>query len=237
MTNPISTLNDTENVVVFGAKYSQKELLTFGGAGTVLKGTILARKEVATAITPVADVGNTGDGTVAASVASGSEIPKIGSYNLECTFAVTNGRVFKLEDPNGNIVADNLTLRVGAGLVTTFVSAGIAIVVTDGDTDFAAGDKFSIPVVSNSGKLVPYEKDGVGGQQFPRFILRSAVVASGAGDVVVRPIISGEVSINQLVIDSDGDNSNIDKLVMDQLRDYGIIVKKPVRQLLNYDNQ
>jgi len=91
-----------------------------------------------------ADGGNTGDGTVTAVTANDKAVS--GSYNLECIEAVTNGGVFKLEDPSGNIVASDLTIDVGAGAATIFTVAGLTFTITDGATDFAAGDKFTLAI-------------------------------------------------------------------------------------------
>lgn len=95
--------------------------------------------------TVTADGSNTGDGTVTAVVAGA--VPA-GDYNLECTVAVTNGGVFKLEDPNGNIIASELRMDAGAGAATIFVAAGITFTITDGATDFVVGDKFTLAIES-----------------------------------------------------------------------------------------
>ena len=160
--------------------------VTFAGAATFLKGTILALKEVADAITVAADGGNTGDGTVtAASVVTGPVVPLLGDYNLECIAAVTNGGTFKLEDPNGALVGNNLVMTAGAGVSTVFTVAGMTFTITDGATDFVVGDKFALTVAA-SGKIVPFEKDGVGGAQSPKYILTQALTAAGAGDIACR---------------------------------------------------
>jgi len=56
----------------------------------------------------------------------------------------------------------------------------------------------------------------------PKVVLAHNVSISGAGDVAVRVINQGVVKKERLVIDADGDDSNIDKKVLDQLRDYKI---------------
>ncbi|MCK5606559.1 hypothetical protein KAR91_31945 [Candidatus Pacearchaeota archaeon] len=230
------TVNNIDlSAVVLGNPEFKDDLLTFAGAGTVLDGTILARQSVNTAITVTPDGGNTGNGTAAASVVGVDEVPAVGSYNLECTFAITNGGVFKLEDPAGNIVEDNLTLRVGDTLVTTFNVQGLELVVTEGSTDFVAGDKFGVAVVANA-KLVPFVIGGVAGAGIPKNVLTYDVTATGAGDEAIRSIISGEVRKEKLIIDADGDGSNITDTILDQLRDYGITPVN-VGELNIQDNQ
>ena len=210
--------------------------IQFPGADSYLEGTIMALKEVSDTVTVTADAGNTGDGTVTAvSPAAGEIIPLIGDYNLECTFAVTNGGVFKLEDPNGNIVADNLTLRVGAGLATSFSVAGLEFTITDGATDFAAGDKFALAVAAD-GDFVIFAVDGVGGAQEPRYVLREDYTSTGAADIAGRVITAGKVKSNRLIIDGSSAGVGITDAIKDKLRHYGInpIDTKDLSQL---DNQ
>ena len=212
------------------------ELLTFPGASTALEGTILSRKVVDDAITPAADGGNTGDGTVTvASVVTGPVVPLVGAYNLEIVEAVTNGGVLKLEDPNGALVAEKLTMTVGAGAATVFEVAGMTFTITDGSTDFVLGDKFSLTVAAD-GKMVFFATDGAGGAQIPTEVLSRETVSTGAGDVPVRPIVSGKVRRERLVIEADGDGSNVTDVIIDQLRSIGIVALS-VRELNILDNQ
>lgn len=90
---------------------------------------------------------------------------------------------------------------------------------------------------SVSGKLVPYVKGGSSNENgIPKAVLTYEVTASGAGDVRVRVLVAGRVNKNRLVIHADGDDSNVDAEVLDQLRDYGITALD-VAQLSNLDNQ
>ena len=227
------TDNDLSTVILGNAKF-RDELLTFGGAGTVVEGTLLARQAVDVAV--VDTPAGTGNGTMVATVTGVDEAPTPGSWVLENTFAVAEGGVWKLTDPNGNIVADNLTLRVGAGLVTTFNEAGLQMVITEGGTDFDAGDTFTMVVVEN-GKMVPFVIGGVAGAGIPSAVMPpSGVTATGAGDEPFRPMISGEVRKEKLIIDADGDGSNITDAILDQLRDFSV-VSTDVRELNIADNQ
>jgi len=90
---------------------------------------------------------------------------------------------------------------------------------------------------SVSGKLVIYVKGGVTNENgIPKVILPYEVVATGAGDVQARVAVSGKFRKAKLVIDADGDDSNIDAPVLDQLRDYGL-VPVDVEELNIQDNQ
>ena len=57
----------------------------------------------------------------------------------------------------------------------------------------------------------------------PKAVLTYDVTATGAGDEQARVMVAGEVRKNKLIIDADGDDSNVDAAVIDQLRDYGIV--------------
>lgn len=90
---------------------------------------------------------------------------------------------------------------------------------------------------SSSLKLVPYVKGGTtNGNGIPKAVVTYDVTATEAGDVPIRALESGEVRAERLVIDADGDNSNVDAAVLDQLRDYKIVAQD-VQQLSVLDNQ
>jgi len=58
----------------------------------------------------------------------------------------------------------------------------------------------------------------------PVSVLTDEIVATGAGDKPVRPLQIGKVNKNKLVIHADGDATNVDEVVKDQLKDTGILV-------------
>ena len=72
-------------------------------------------------------------------------------------------------------------------------------------------------------KLVIFVKGGVTNENgIPKAILTYEVVAAGAGDETIRAGLAGKYRKEKLVIDADGDDSNIDAAVIDQLRGYGL---------------
>ena len=231
------TITDISNKATFiDCGEFEDGLLTFAGAGTVLEGTILARKAVADAVVAAAGT-NTGDGTVTlATVAAGQVVPIVGAYVLTCTTAVANGGIFNLVDPNGAIVATGLEMTAGAGAATVFEVAGLQFTVTDGATDFIVGDSFTLTVATGSNKYVPFAIAGAGGAQIPKAVLTYDVTATGAGDVAIRAGIEGYVRIDKLIIDADGTGANITDAILDQLRDYGI-TPRTVSELNDFDNQ
>lgn len=87
-----------------------------------------------------------------------------------------------------------------------------------------------------TGKLVPFDPGGAGGAEKPIAVLTYEVSRSAAGDQPIRPLIAGDVNEKRLVIDADGDGSNITPAILDQLRAVGIVAL-PVEQLGALDNQ
>ena len=118
-----------------------------------------------------------------------------------------------------------------ANLTTTNVDLGSVIMEGVADHDelitFVGADILAEGTIlardSVSLKLVIYVKGGVVNENgIPKAVLTYEVEATGAGDVPVRIMQKGKVNFNRLVIDADGDNTNVDNAVMDELRDYGI---------------
>ncbi len=86
-------------------------------------------------------------------------------------------------------------------------------------------------------KLVPFVKGGATNENgIPKAVLTYEVVSAGAGDVAIRDMVSGSVRAPRLVIDADGDASNVDAAVIDQLRDFSLI-SIDVQELNILDNQ
>jgi len=204
------------------------ETLTLAAADTIAAGTLLARKLVDDAVVVAAGT-NTGNGTVTLATVAGADIPAAGAWNFEMTAAL----VAKLEDPSGRIVASNIAIADGVAIVLNI--AGFQFTVTDGGTPFIAGDSFSLTVAAN-GNLVLFATDGVGGAQAPKFILSQEYVSAAGGDFPIRPLISGEVRREDLIIDADGDGSNITDAIIDELRDFTMIASTAT-QLGELDNQ
>ena len=74
------------------------------------------------------------------------------------------------------------------------------------------------------GKYVPFVKGGSTNENgIPKAVLTYEVIAAGAGDESIRAGVAGEYRKERLVINADGDDSNIDKVVEDQLRDYNLV--------------
>lgn len=205
-----TTNQDIRPTLILGGEALRQlvTLLQDAGKTTILAfGTILGRI-VTGAVSAVAGA-NTGDGTCTSLATVEGSVVKPGTYVLECTYAVAHGGVFKLTAPGGGIIAQNLTMRAGAGLATPFVAGGIAFTLTDGAADFIAGDKFTITVAAGSGKYVPLKVNGKDGAQRVAGIYVGEDIAAAtlvAGDVTNAEIIYGGLcTFDGAKIHSDGD--------------------------------
>lgn len=122
----------------------------------------------------------------------------------------------------GNVVLEGADIR---DELLTFAGAGTVVEGT-----ILARDSVSL-------KMVVFEKGGSTNENgIPKAVLTYDVTATGAGDVAIRACEGGKVRKERLIIDADGDGSNIDAAVLDQLRDYAII-PIDVQELNIQDNQ
>lgn len=122
----------------------------------------------------------------------------------------------------GNVILEDAKFKDD---LLTFAGAGTVAAGT-----ILARDSVSL-------KLVPFVKGGVTNENgIPKTILTYDVTATGAGDVAVRSAISGRFRKERLIINADGDDSNVDNAVIDQLRDYDLIPIN-VKELNIQDNQ
>jgi hypothetical protein len=114
-------------------------------AGTVISIDGPTRSVVAAAV-----AGNTGDGTITA--VSASALAEPGIYRLTNVEPVTDNGRFIVEAPDGTTIGD-------AVVGTPATVGGLTFTITDGSTDFAVGDQFTIEVntdpASQSSMAVP----------------------------------------------------------------------------------
>jgi len=175
----MATTNYNTTGFVTGDTYTRQGLLA---ADTYYPGMPLQYDFTVPSI-GTADVSNVGDGTVTA-VSQVAGVPLIiGVYILELVAAVVNGGVFKLTDPNGNVMNSNLSMTAGAGLATAFTVGGLRFTITDGATDFTVvlPDSFTITVTEGS---YAYLTDG----QLDGFFMESesrVLAAPGTGTIFV----------------------------------------------------
>lgn len=110
----------------------------------------------------------------------------------------------------------------------------------DGAINFAGADTLVAGTIiarnTSTLKYQIYVKGGTtDGDGTPVGVLTYEVAVTASGDEQIRPLVKGTVKEERLVIDADGDNSNVDATVRDLLRQTGI-VPVSTKQLGNYDN-
>jgi hypothetical protein len=90
---------------------------------------------------------------------------------------------------------------------------------------------------SSSLKYVLYVIGGSTNENgIPKAVLTYELVSAASGDFAIRPMIKGKVRQEKLIVDADGDATNITNAIRDQLRDYGIIPQS-VDEINIVDNQ
>jgi len=178
-----------------------------GRTAVLAQYTVMGKKALAVPAAGVADVGNTGDGTVTLVAKDPYSSPQVGAYNLECIAAVANGGTFKLEDPNGNLVTNSLVMTAGAGAATEFTAGGLVFTITDGAADFIVGDKFSITVTA-IGKYVPLDPVATDGSEafagiYPDDEIAAATLVAGDVNATIWTHANGAVvSEDKLVFEN-----------------------------------
>lgn len=122
----------------------------------------------------------------------------------------------------GNVILEDVRFEDG---LLTFGDAGTVVAGT-----ILARDSVSL-------KFVPFVKGGTTNEDgIPKAVLTYDVTAAEAGDVAMRALVNGRVRKERLIIDADGDGSNVDAAVLDGLRNYSITALS-VKDLSVLDNQ
>ncbi len=195
-----------------GLDVQTKSVIIASGQGVLTRGTVLGLILKAIAA-PVADAGNTGDGTVTGQALGKSA--KIGTYTLECITAVADGGTFKVIDPDNN--------RLDDAVVGSAFAGSIAFTINDGATDFAVGDKFTIAVNAGSGKAVVVDSSNVDGSQDADCILTDDIDATSA-DVTITAYSSG--TFNRAALTFGGTDTYADH--EKHLREIGIFLNETI---------
>lgn len=130
---------------------SREEVVIAAGSGILPAGMLIALITAANALTPTADAGNTGNGTIGSVTVTSAAIT--GDYVLNITEAAANAGTFEVVDPMG--------LLIGEGTVgQAFTGGGLTFTLADGSTDFAVDDSFTLAVLANLGEYTAYDDDG-----------------------------------------------------------------------------
>jgi len=123
------------------------------------RGTVLGA--VSVVLGAVAAAANTGNGTC--TLAALKKSTKVGDYIVTCVATAVNGGIFSVVNPEGRRLKD--------AVMGAYATDEIGFTLTDGATDFAVGDSFTIPVTAGSGKLKMVDKSAVDGSQNAKTVL------------------------------------------------------------------
>jgi hypothetical protein len=176
---------------------SREEVTILAGSGAeraLTAGMVLGARVSGTAASAAYGVGggvNTGDGAMGAVTVTGPA--KDGVYTLTITEAATNAGTFRLEDPDGDLVATGT-------VAVAFSAGGLAFTLADGATDFVAGDGFKITVTQTALKYLQWNEDGTLGEQVAAGVLIDDVTAPDGVDAKAAAIVrDAEVNASEIV--------------------------------------
>jgi hypothetical protein len=148
---------------------SRKATMKSGEAART-RGAVLGRTATAGTIAGAAAAGNTGNGTIGSLSVGGRA--KEGVYVATIIEPATNLGNFIVEDPDG--------VNVGSGVVGTAFAGPVNFTISDGATDFVAGDRFLITVSAVTYKYIRSVAAATDGTEIPRAILAEDCDASAA---------------------------------------------------------
>ena len=167
----------------YDSTYTTDRRVLKGGVGTARElaiGEVVAIVDRGTAaVTPTADAGNTGNGSIGTVTADTGTQP--GTWNVVIIEPGANAGEFEVTRPDGTVD--------GTGTVAVAYNGGINFTLADGATDFAAGDRISIVVdfPDDDGKVVAWDQDGTDGSQ--------VVAGLCLEDAIADVSVDGEVNI------------------------------------------
>lgn len=183
-----------------GTRSREQIALTGDGTTTIKAGTVLAKRLDADDVTvaaPVADAGNTGNGTFAATPTS-DDGAMAGDWRLVITEPGSNAGTFELRRPDGTLE--------GSGEVWSAYNGELNFTLQFGATDFVAGDAFTINVSYDEAADTlwgAYNQDATNGFQYAAGVLYAEKIGTTTGVDAVAVARDAEVNGNLLTWPSD----------------------------------
>jgi hypothetical protein len=219
-------------------------------AGNAGNGTITAAPAVgagakvgvyhAVCIEPAADLGKflvsdpdgveVGVATVGAQFATGGLTFTIADGNQDFasgdsfTIAVAavpgNGGIFKVVDPEGNRLGNDLYVGVA------YVSEHLNLTIADGVADFVVGDAFTVTIPAGSGKAKAIDFAAVDGSQEAAGILLAGITAPNGVDAVGVALVRHATIAPSKLVWPAGATSDQKNAALAQLEAQGIITRE-----------
>lgn len=223
MANPIITQNENTPLFIGEQIFEDQTILANENPvrGQVM-GAILAG---ALTVTPSGTI--VGDGTLTEEALAAGGPAKVGTWRVECIEAILNSGRFKLTDPDGVEVANDILIPAGPGNFIVHIGAGLTFKITDGATDFALGDYWDIAVAAGSGYLKKTDSTSVDGSEIPKYVYTGDDLTN-TSDVLKSVAKSGKVDGAKLVFEGSDTLATLvnDKSMKDWLHERDIITKE-----------
>jgi len=175
--------------------HSREHVTVLAGQDLVM-GSVIGKIKIGSVPTTGTAGTNTGNGTCV-SVTGGAKT-KVGVYNLRCVGVAANGGIFSVRDPDGESLPD--------AVMGAYTNPAINFTLTDGATDFALGDSFTITVPAGSGKVRELNLTGIDGSEDAYGILTAgadttdttrkqvAYTSGGVAELLAGETLTGAIS-------------------------------------------
>ena len=151
----------------------------------LVKGAAVGRVTLGAASVAAKQGGNTGNGTFTLDATTPILAnAQSGVYVVTCITAGTNTATWRVVDPQGFVIGQDVALG------GTFATQ-IKFVIADGSTDFVVGDAFNVTIAAGSGKIKQLLSTNLDGSQYPYGVLAADVDASG-GDKAGTVYLTGK---------------------------------------------
>ena len=176
--------------------YHSREQVTVLAGQDLVMGSVIGKIKIGSV--PTTGTAGTNTGTGPCGSVTGGAKTKIGVYTLRCVGVAANGGIFSVRDPDGEALPD--------AVMGAYTNSAINFTLTDGATDFALGDSFTITVPAGSGKVKELNLTGIDGAEDAFGILtagagttdstqkRVAYTSGGVAELLAGETLTGAIS-------------------------------------------
>jgi hypothetical protein len=177
MTALTETYHDAEFLISEEPGGRSREQITLLSGSTLDVGTVLGAIVTATSVTGAAFTTNAASTGTIGTLSAGTGV-QLGVYQAICIEPATDHGTFMIIDPRGKV----LSTEAVAGSAYT---GQVNFTISDGATDFTAGEGFNITVIGSVSAYDIYDPSATDGTQRPKGILyRDTDASSGAAETL-----------------------------------------------------